>query len=208
MGRRKPKMLIGFDFDHTIACYDQAIARLADEFFDLPANVPRTKIGLRSYLRQHYRETEWTSFQGALYGPGMRYAEPFEGAIETMTNLKSLAHEMVIVSHRTLKPYAGPPHDLHRAAREWIETRLSQHGLFADDQIYFLETRDAKVAKITQLGCDVFLDDLPEVLDAPKFPIETLGILFNPMNDENQDPIHRVEISKWHQLPHLFNRQS
>jgi phosphoserine phosphatase len=205
MGGRQAEMLIGFDFDNTIACYDQAISRLADELFDLPSYVPRTKAGLRDYLRQQRRETEWTAFQGELYGPGMRYAEPFEGAIETMAQLKACAHEMVIVSHRTPKPYAGSPHDLHQAAREWIETRLRKNGLFADDQIYFLETRDAKVAKINQLGCNVFLDDLPEVLESPEFPVETLGILFNPMCIEGPEVAKRVTISRWHQLPILLN---
>ena len=111
---------------------------------------------------------------------------------------------MVIVSHRSLKPYAGPPHDLHLAAREWIETRLRKHQLFADDQIHFLETRDAKIAKINQLGCNVFLDDLPEVLNTPEFPIETLGILFNPSGIEDLGVAKRLTINQWHQLPNIL----
>ena len=206
MGRRQATMLIGFDFDNTIACYDRAIARLAGETFDLPDDVPRTKVGLRDYLRQQGRELEWTAFQGELYGPGMCYAEPFEGAIETMIHLKSCAHEMVIVSHRSLKPYAGPPHNLHQAAREWIETRLCKHDLFSDGSIYFLETREAKVAKINQLDCNLFLDDLPQVLDEPGFPVKTLGILFNPIGVEKAKADERITISRWLDLPNQLNK--
>ena len=78
---------LGLDFDNTIVCYDAAIEVLAEEMFDLPPEVPRTKLGLRNYLRAEGREPEWTVFQGELYGPGMRHAQPFEGAIETMLQL-------------------------------------------------------------------------------------------------------------------------
>ena len=44
-------MLIGLDFDNTIVCYNEAIALLAEELFELLAEVPRTKLGLRNYLR-------------------------------------------------------------------------------------------------------------------------------------------------------------
>jgi len=204
MGRRQAEMLIGFDFDNTIACYDKAIARLADELFDLPANVPRTKVGLRDYLRRKDREPEWTAFQGSLYGPGMRYAEPFGGAIETMAQLKKCAHEMVIVSHRSLHPYSGPKYDLHQAARDWVAKHFQKHGFFTNSQVCFLETREAKIETIDRLGCNVFLDDLPEVLDAPNFPVDTLGILFDPVAHETQKDTRRLTISQWHHLPNLL----
>ena len=200
-------MILGFDFDNTIVCYDRAIARLADEILNVPKNVPRTKVGLRDYLRQTGREQDWTSFQGELYGPGMRYAEPFEGAIETIKKLKAYAHEMAIVSHRSRIPYAGPSYDLHQAARDWVAMHLQEQGLFTERQIYFLETREAKIATINQLGCNAFLDDLPEVLDAPGFPTATLGILFYPTNSDTQDAGNRLTISQWDELPHLLNQR-
>jgi hypothetical protein len=198
-------MLIGLDFDNTIVCYDRAIAQLSDEILDIPENVPRTKIGLRDYLRQTGQEQVWTSFQGELYGPGMRYAEPFDGVIETMGQLKTCAHEMVIVSHRSINPYAGPRYDLHQAARDWVAIHLQRHGFFADGQIYFLETRDAKIATICLLGCDVFLDDLPEVFDTPNFPVDTLGVLFNPTAGVTDQGTSRLTISRWRQFPNLLN---
>jgi len=204
MGSGRLEMLIGFDFDNTIACYDQAIAKLADELFDLPPNVPRTKVEIRDYLRQQGREPEWTKFQGELYGPGMRYAKPFDGAIETMIHLRLCAHEMVIVSHRTPRPYAGPQYDLHQAARKWITRYLQRHKLFTDDRIHFLATRDAKIAKIKQLGCNIFIDDLPEVLDAPDFPSDVLGMLFKPIDDVTENIAQRLQISQWRQLPNLL----
>jgi hypothetical protein len=210
-------MRIGLDFDNTIVCYDEAIAKLAEELFDLPAAVPRQKLPLRDYLRREGREPEWTTFQGELYGPGMRYAQPFEGALETMLHLLAMGHQLVIVSHRSARPYAGPPHDLHAAARKWISQRLQIHGLFSDGAVHFLETRDAKVAMISQLMCDVFVDDLPEVLDAPEFPARTRGILFAPASypEVRRGENHSVgkvsrtlqlTLSAWTNLPTLISK--
>ena len=200
-------MLIGLDFDNTIVCYDQAIALLAEELFELPAEVPHTKLGLRNFLRAAGREPEWTAFQGELYGPGMRFAEPFDGAIATMQQLLTEGHELVIISHRSLRPYAGPPHDLHVAARSWVTDRLQGVGPFgaAGDEacVHFLETRDQKVEMITHLGCQAFLDDLPEVLTDSGFPPCAFGILFDPsgvaLPEEGSN-----RISAWPELVELL----
>ena len=202
---------IGLDFDNTIVCYDQAIAVLAEEMLALPPQLPRTKLALRDHLRAAGREAEWTAFQGALYGPGMVHAQPFEEAIETMQQLVVAGHDLVIVSHRSRRPYAGPAHDLHAAAREWLAQRLQPAGLFLGQEpdpagssaVNFLETRDAKVARIAELGCQVFVDDLPEVLAAPDFPASSTGILFDPSGSTSA-PQGQHRISAWKQLPDLL----
>jgi len=198
-------MLIGLDFDNTIVCYDAAIAVLAEKLLDLPAELPRTKLGLRDHLRATGRELEWTAFQGELYGPGMVHAQPFEGAIDTMLQLVEQGHELIIVSHRSRKPYAGEPHDLHAAARTWVAERLQATGLFIEycGSVNFLETRQEKVAKIAELGCQAFLDDLPEVLGAPGFPANAAGILFDP-SGASATPERHCSISAWSELGELL----
>lgn len=198
-------MRIGLDFDNTIVCYDCAISKLAEEIFDLPDEVPRTKLGVRDYLRVHDREVEWTAFQGELYGPGMRYAEAYQGAIETMLELSALGHELFIVSHRSKKPYAGPPHDLHSAARAWLKEVVQSHDLFHDDQIFFLESKDRKIQMIRDLACEVFVDDLPEILEASEFPLTTRGILFSPHDSAGKSLKHPT-ICQWKNLPALLKK--
>ena len=203
-------MRIGLDFDNTIVCYNEAIAFLAEELFQLPPDLSRTKIGVRDFLRAAGREQEWTAFQGELYGPGMDHAQPFEAAIATMQQLMAVGHELVIISHRSLRPYAGEPHDLHLAARNWIADRLESVGLFCEDtdhpSVHFLETRDQKVAMIGELGCAAFLDDLPEVLKAPCFPIDTYPILFSPSREAHfTENGTNALISDWCQLPQLIS---
>lgn len=191
-------MRIGLDFDNTIACYDQAIAVLAEEVLELPEELPRTKLALRDFLRSAGREPEWTAFQGELYGPGMRYAKPFEGAIDAMQQLVVAGHDLMIISHRSSRPYTGPPYDLHEAARDWITENLGSNGLFKGEtsSINFLETRKEKLACIFDLDCQVFIDDLPEVLQEQDFPATTLGILFDPSAASLSHSMH-TRISKW-----------
>ena len=195
-------MRIGLDFDNTIVCYDHAIEILAEQTFSLPAGLPRTKLALRDFLRQEGREPEWTAFQGALYGPGMQHAQPFPQAIETMLIIQKQGHELVIVSHRSLRPYAGPAYDLHAAARGWVRERLESQGLFKNGHVYFHETLAAKIAAIGSLGCDVFLDDLPEVLGDDQFPNKTQGILFDP--DGVGNGAKGPSIERWPDLTHVL----
>ena len=198
-------MRIGLDFDNTIVCYDKAIELLAEELFELPKGLPRTKLALRSFLITEGRELEWTAFQGELYGPGMHYAEPFERAIETMLRLVAKGHELMIISHRSRHPYAGPPHDLHAAARSWVKKHLQSLGLFIGGSatVSFLETRDEKVACISEFTCHAFIDDLPEVLQSPGFPAETLGILFDPSGSGDTPP-GCLRVTAWHKLSEVL----
>jgi len=199
-------MLIGLDFDNTIVCYDQAIATLSEELFDLPATVARTKLGLRDYLRAENREPEWTAFQGELYGPGMKYAEAFAGAKNIMMQLKASGHGLVIISHRSRYPYAGERYDLHKSAREWIANNLINEIAvpLTDKDISFHETRSEKIAQISKSKCAVFLDDLPEVLEDVDFPKNTHRILFSP--DSDVVNANYTSLKRWDDLLDLISK--
>jgi len=201
-------MLIGLDFDNTIVSYQRALKILADKHLALPEHLPRTKLALRSYLRDSGQESVWTMFQGTLYGPGMSYAEPFEGAVKVMHELVSVGHQLVIISHRSLRPYAGEAHDLHAAARHWVQAHLQSQGLFcgavASNEVSFFESRDAKINHIANRSCQVFLDDLPEVLQATQFPSTTKGLLFDPSNEHQTTSLNRI--NSWHQLPQWLEK--
>ena len=123
-------MLIGLDFDNTIVCYDNAIRVLSQQIPNIPPDISRTKIGLRNYLREENRELEWTQFQGELYGPGMSFAEPFPYVIPVLQRLRSLGFDLAIISHRSKKPYAGKPYDLHSFAQSWVDTHLRNKASF------------------------------------------------------------------------------
>ena len=95
----------------------------------------------------------------------MQEAQLFEGAVDTIRKWQVSGCDVCVVSHRTRHPIAGEKHNLHAFARGWIESR--QLGL-AD--LFFEETKEAKLARIKSLCCDIFVDDLPEILLHPGVP--------------------------------------
>jgi len=175
--------VIGLDFDNTIVCYDEVFARVAIEEGLVPQGVAPTKSTIRDHLRRTGREEVWTELQGRVYGPLMRYAVPFPGALEFIAEAVRGGYDVAIVSHRTRYPYRGERHDLHAAARTW----LTRHGCgdggsvgLADARIHFEESKDAKLRRIGVLGCRSFVDDLPEIVGSTDFPHDVDRILFDP----------------------------
>ncbi|MBT5239417.1 MAG: hypothetical protein HN793_00845 [Rhodospirillaceae bacterium] len=200
-------MIIGLDLDNTIVCYDAAIEHLASDMESLPPDVPKTKLGVRDYLRAEGREPEWTEFQGKLYGPGMAHAAPFPAALESIAAFQNAGHSTVIISHRSRYPYLGPRYDLHESAREWIGDKLliSGRSLFSPEEVHLNESRDEKIALVDSLKCDVFLDDLKEVLTDEAFPPTTKKLWFSPGSDEKaaDTPDEVTLIKHWTDLTWL-----
>jgi uncharacterized HAD superfamily protein len=165
---------IGIDLDNTLADYRRPLQRLCADH-GVSGHCKDPKLALREALRALGKAGEWTRYQGELYGPLMREAELFAGAAEVVRKWQQSGCDVCVVSHRTKYPIAGQKHDLHAFARSWIESvKLPVADLF------FEESKEAKVARIESLGCDLFIDDLPEVLDHPGFPATTRKILFDP----------------------------
>ncbi len=175
-------MRIGIDFDNTIACYDGTFHAAALAQGLIPADLAQDKTSVRAHLRAAGRDDQFTLLQGHVYGPGMAHAAPFPGLAETLRALRAAGHDLVVVSHRTRTPFAGPPHDLHEAARAFLARHrlVGAAGPLRDQDVWLELTKTAKAARIGALGCDVFIDDLPEILALPEFPAATRPILFDP----------------------------
>lgn len=176
-------MLIGLDFDNTIACYDRLFHRLAAERGLLLEPVAENKTAVRDYLRRIGREPDWTEMQGVGYGPRIVDAEPFPGVKDFLAKCLAAGVEVQIVSHKTKHPFLGPQYDLHEAAHAF----LTAHGFFetavtglSPASVNLALTKQAKIDRIAKLGCDVFVDDLPEFLAEPSFPTKPRKILFDP----------------------------
>ena len=187
-------MRIGIDFDNTIVCYDAAFHRAAHERGWIPADVTPTKDGVRNFLRAAGREDDWTELQGYIYGARMDLASPFPGVREFLREAAAAGCTVDIVSHKTRHPYRGEKHDLHKSALGWIEAQ----GFFADRalgldraHVHLELTKDSKLARIGALGCESFVDDLPELLGEPSFPADTRRVLFDPNDAASDAPIYQ-----------------
>ena len=175
-------MRIGLDFDNTIVNYDLLFHKVAVEKGVLPPSIPPNKTAVRNYLRESGQESLWTEMQGVVYGERMAEANAYLGAFDFMRRANSAGHSLTIVSHKTKHPFIGPKHDLHLAARNWVDLHLESEGhpLISPENIYFELTKAAKILRIRKLGCETYLDDLPEILLDPEFPDSTRRILFDP----------------------------
>jgi hypothetical protein len=168
------EMLVGVDFDNTVVSYDTVFHATAVQQRLVPDTVAVTKEAVRDHLRAAGREAEWTRLQGYVYGPGMRQATPFPGALEFFERCRNTAVTAMIISHRTRWPYLGDRHDLHASARQW----LVDNGVLV--QAHFELTKQAKLERIGAEGCTHFVDDLPEFLSEPEFPAGVERLLFDP----------------------------
>ena len=180
-------MRIGLDFDNTIVSYDALFRKVAREWKAVPDQVPANKVAVRNHLRECGQEDLWTEMQGHVYGTRMNEASAYPGAIDFMISASAAGHVLSIVSHKTRLPFRGPQNDLHAAARGWIDSHLCLNGraLISSDRIFFELTKEEKINRIRDCECDVYLDDLPEILLAEGFPAATRGILFDPENHHN-----------------------
>jgi hypothetical protein len=188
-------VIIGLDLDNTIVCYDRCFHTLAVERCGVPAAVPVQKTAVREFLREAGREAEWTKLQGVAYGDGMSQAQPFAGALGFVQEALRRGRTLKIISHRTKCPIVGDQTDLHASALDWLrrEGFVGPEGLREED-VFFETTKEAKLARIAEQHCDIFLDDLPELLMAEAFPAEVQGWLFAP--DQKGAPHERV-VTDW-----------
>ncbi len=199
-------MIIGVDFDNTIVCYDGLFGKLAVEQGLVPAGIGQSKNAVRDYLRQIGQEDRWTELQGFAYGPGMSEARLFPGALEFFDHCRRVGREVFIISHRTRYPFLGERHDLHQAARDF----LAAHGFhdparigLAADHIHIYETKKEKTARINQVGCTHFIDDLPEILNSADLHTNIEKILFDP-NGQHADCPGLRRVDSWGAIKDLL----
>lgn len=191
-------MRIGIDFDNTIACYDGVFHAAALERGLIPAELPRDKNSIRNHLNDTGRKDDFTELQGYVYGARMDLVALYPGFAEFVAAARRNGHDLFIVSHKTRHPMLGPKHDLHAAAKGF----LAAHGLVGDgasqidpSRVFFELTQQDKVARAAALACEVFIDDLPEILAMPGFPDGMRRILFDPENRFENSGHHRS--SSW-----------
>lgn len=201
-------MRIGIDFDNTIVSYDALFHKVALEQGLVPPETPVNKVAVRDHLRRIGQEDRWTEMQGYVYGARMDEALAYKGVTEFIHRAGAAGHQVIIISHKTRHPFLGPQYDLHAAARAWIEHHLlwSGQALLPDERIFFELTKKEKLERINACGCDSFIDDLPEILLANDFPVQTARLLFDPEEHHGAFAADGLSIFRdWQQLTRHFN---
>jgi hypothetical protein len=180
-------MHIGIDLDNTIINYDGAFLLAAKERGLIPGDFKGSKQQVRDYIRELPQgELKWQKLQGYVYGKGLEKAELFPGVVEFLESRAAKNDTMTIVSHKTQFGHYDPDKvDLRIAAQEFLARRgINAH--IAEANIFFATTREEKVQKITELQCDIFIDDLEEVFLEATFPSHVKKYLFSSLTTHTQ----------------------
>ena len=198
-------MRIGIDFDNTIVSYDALFHKVAVEQALVPVDLPKSKLAVRDYLRKIGNEPAWTKLQGYVYGTKMGDAAAYPLVIEFIKFARCKGISMAIVSHKTKHPFIGPKYNLHEAARGWVANTLTDGftNLIEPDHVFFELTKEEKIARIADIGCDYFIDDLPEILRMPGFPKNLKRILFDPEDIHNTDKLY-TKLGSWQAIKTFF----
>ena len=193
-------MKIGIDFDNTIACYDGVFYKAAIDQGLIPVDLPKTKNSVRDYLNKNNLKDSFTELQGYIYGQRMDLAKPYDDFQAFIFAALNSDHDLYIVSHKTRFPILGPRYDLHDSAIGFLRDHflVSESGI-AIGNVYFEETKDKKIDRINALNIDVFIDDLPEILEMKNFSDACRKILFDP--HENHSANRACErFCSWHSI--------
>jgi hypothetical protein len=194
-------MKIGLDLDNTIVRYDAVFFRAAVARGWIEPETSPGKAAIRAEVTRRFGNEAWTELQGEVYGPRMAEAEPYPGVEDFLRRARAAEATVCILSHKTRFAARGARHDLRAAARGWIEAR----GFFGADlglspeAVEFHDSRAEKVAAIGRRGCEVFVDDLPEVFAEPHFPSATRRVLFDP-DDAYRHEAAQPRVSTWAEI--------
>lgn len=165
-------MRIGFDLDNTLICYDQLFAFSAHKLSYL-TNPPAQKQALKSALMEKWGpqegESAWQDIQAHSYGPWLEHAELFPNVLACLEHLANQGHQLFIVSHKSSHSHFRPAIGFWEPARQFLNTHHVCKWV-PDSQLFFEQTRQSKIQRITDLKLDLFVDDLADVLKDPFFP--------------------------------------
>ena len=177
-------MIVGVDFDNTIASYDALMHRLAAEWGLIGADVDKHKKLIRDSIRSlPDGESKWRRLQTHCYGVGISEAAAMEGVERFFAACKRRRIELWIVSHKTQYANFGEPVDLRTAALGWLEGKgfIGSNGFGIDrKRVVFGETREEKITQIRDLGITHFIDDLEETFLEEGFPPGVARLLYAP----------------------------
>ena len=143
-------MLIGLDFDNTIASYDSLFIEIGLQYGLVKEDWQGNKQDLKDlvFLLPDGHET-WMRIQGKVYGEFMHKAELMPGVANFLLHCKSRDIPVCIISHKTEYGHFDTKKiSLRKEALKWME----KNNLFKDsfttlsaDTVFFEDTREKTV---------------------------------------------------------------
>jgi hypothetical protein len=190
------------DLDNTLINYGPAYGFLLSEVLKEERYESQSfdKESAKRLILERKGNLEWTEAQGKLYSKYLSHAEFFPGAFDFLREARISGYDVVIVSHKTKFPYEGERVDLQACAISWLHSKLPSDilNLEISENLFFEETKKAKIDRISELGCEVFVDDLEEILR--DLPLRIMRILFRGSSDDED----LVTATSWSEVRDLI----
>ena len=189
-------MRIGIDLDNTIIDYTEAFLYGARQLKYIPEKWLGQKIELKNFVQSHSDgELKWQKLQGKVYGQWIHHAKLYSGVFRFLWRCRQRDWETIVVSHKTeFGHFDRDKISLRDSAKEFLNSGQiwDSDGEGLLNELRFESTREQKIQTIAELKCDVFIDDLPEVLENNVYPLESRRILFDPVNQYKTTALERV----------------
>lgn len=200
-------MNIGIDFDNTIIDYNNLFYEAGLSLGVLPGNAGCSKKTIREYLIEKGLEQDWIKIQGLVYGKYIRNAKVMDGFLSFSNLCYEKGWKIYIISHKTRDPIVGKKFDLRTSALLWLEkNRIYGTGIHeAVEGVFFESTRSEKVCRINQLGCNIMIDDLADVLLHPDLLNDIIKILYDPDAKNTPNPVY-FTAGGWDQICGIIKR--
>ena len=199
-------MILGFDFDNTIICYDNLFYRCALDHGWISEKESPKKNDIRNAVRKlQDGENKWRQLQLEVYGKRISKAvvKPFfKDFLSWCNHNKIIAH---IVSHKMEFAAADAAHayPLRELSLSWMKDNgvVGTPDSLKESAVFFTSTRKEKSRKIAELKCDIFIDDLLEVFEDEEFPDNVEKILFT---DDLEETAGIKRCSNWKAIQNLI----
>ena len=203
-------MIIGIDFDNTIANYNHLFEKVAYNNKFIKNKFYRSKNSVKKILLDPNTNAgikKWQTIQGQVYGKYMNQAKVYSGLNKFLIYCKYRKVKVFIISHKSkFGHFDKEKISLRKEAVKWLEKKhfFNKDKLNINKKnVFFLNTREKKIKKIIDLKCTHHIDDLTEIFSHKDFPNKVNKILIT--NNKYKSLANDINIfNNWFSISNFF----
>ena len=181
----KNEFKIGLDLDNTVIDYSEAYKYVSDL---MKLNIPiKTRSEIKNFFNDSVEgDLGWQKFQSILYTDAINYAQVSNGLYNFLEYCYLNEINLYIISHKTKKTSIRYNDlDLRKLALKWLKDNNIVPKYIKLKNVIFKDSQKEKIQAINDLKINVFVDDLPEIINSNELNKETIGILFSNERNNN-----------------------
>ncbi len=204
------KLRIGIDLDNTIIDYSNSFLFGINSNNFLSKNIIKyivkknkiNNVSIKELIKSSIKKTvngekKWRKLQSEVYGKLIKYALVNSEIYKFLTLCNHKDYKIYIVSHKTKFGHYSKKDNLLRVyALNFLKNKKIINNLIPSKNVFFTDTLNDKIDKISELKLDYFIDDLKKVFDNKNFPKYTKKIIFS-------DNFHKKTLN-WNQINNYF----